>query len=251
MNLKDIWSCSLKNVARLDKSIVTILKSISELKQSMVDYNFKDDKEEIHFFKNVKPKFVSQLIYYAEMRNIEIDKPLGRFKTYRRYLKGHLKSLNQFFARNKDLYRYYRSSYTHLDEFYFLRRKIDWSIQADPRICDSNFSFSTNHDYTWAQITGYDLLSDSLNKSLAKLELETSETAAPQNTLKWTGSKTALIELIYSLQSVGALNNSQADLKLIFDTFEQVFDVKLGNYYRTFQEIRIRKIRGVLIFWIS
>lgn len=59
--------------------------------------------------------------------------------------------------------------------------------------------------------------------------------------LHWTGSKASLIELVYALQCGGVFNNGNADLKQIATYFEQAFDVELGNYYRVFQDFRIRK----------
>jgi hypothetical protein len=58
---------------------------------------------------------------------------------------------------------------------------------------------------------------------------------------QWTGSKAALIELIYALQSGGVLNNGMASIKEIAENFEKIFQVELGNYYHCFNEIRLRK----------
>jgi hypothetical protein len=59
--------------------------------------------------------------------------------------------------------------------------------------------------------------------------------------LFWTGNKTELIELIYALQSSGAINSGTADIKEMASLFEQIFNIDLGNYYHTFIEIRARK----------
>lgn len=59
--------------------------------------------------------------------------------------------------------------------------------------------------------------------------------------LFWTGSKTELIELIYALQSSGAINSGTADIKEMALVFERLFNIDLGNYYHTFIEIRARK----------
>lgn len=57
----------------------------------------------------------------------------------------------------------------------------------------------------------------------------------------WTGSKVALIELMYALHTEGVFNNGAADLKDIADYFEHTFDINLGQYRRVFLEIRARK----------
>lgn len=59
--------------------------------------------------------------------------------------------------------------------------------------------------------------------------------------LFWTGSKTNLIELIYALDSSGAINSGTADIKEMAAVCEQIFNIDLGNYYHTFVEIRARK----------
>ena len=59
--------------------------------------------------------------------------------------------------------------------------------------------------------------------------------------LQWTGAKVSLIELIYSLQTTGVINNGTADIKLLTNFFERTFQVDLGNVYNVFQEMRIRK----------
>ncbi|MDH7459858.1 RteC domain-containing protein [Chitinophagaceae bacterium 26-R-25] len=46
---------------------------------------------------------------------------------------------------------------------------------------------------------------------------------------------------MYALQSLVVFNNGAADIKLLATYFERIFTVDLGNYYRIFQEIRIRK----------
>jgi predicted nucleic-acid-binding protein len=59
--------------------------------------------------------------------------------------------------------------------------------------------------------------------------------------LVWTGPKAALIELMYGLQTAGVFNESKADIRQIAAVFESVFNIELGDYYRTYQAIRIRK----------
>lgn len=63
----------------------------------------------------------------------------------------------------------------------------------------------------------------------------------PNIKLMWTGSKVALIELLYALQSEGVFNNGAVDLKDIAEYFEHIFEIDLGQYRRAFLEIRARK----------
>ena len=62
------------------------------------------------------------------------------------------------------------------------------------------------------------------------------------NSLIWTASKTAFTELIYALYSHGAFNNGNTEIKLIAKTFEDAFNIELGDFYHTFMELKARKI---------
>ncbi|MES1220841.1 MAG: RteC domain-containing protein [Bacteroidota bacterium] len=64
---------------------------------------------------------------------------------------------------------------------------------------------------------------------------------SPSASLKWTGPKVALIEMIYALQSSGVFQNGAADIKQVTAFFESVCGVELGNVYNSFQEMRLRK----------
>lgn len=63
-----------------------------------------------------------------------------------------------------------------------------------------------------------------------------------QSRLFWTANKTDLIELIYALQSSGAINSGTADIKEVASACEHIFNIDLGDFYRTFLEIKSRKI---------
>jgi len=58
--------------------------------------------------------------------------------------------------------------------------------------------------------------------------------------LNWTESKTSLTELIYALHSQGAFGS--ADIIAIAKTFENTFNISLGDFYHTFMELKARKI---------
>jgi hypothetical protein len=61
-------------------------------------------------------------------------------------------------------------------------------------------------------------------------------------TLKWTESKTALIETVYALHTQKAFNHGKVGIVEIAKYLEKVFDIELGDIYRVFNEIKNRKI---------
>jgi hypothetical protein len=108
---------------------------------------------------------------------------------------------------------------------------------------DNDFAFSTSHDYKVARIMANDLLSVYLNSELAALDRQTNHRRnyLKEGTYCWTESKIALVELIYALQSSGCINNGTGDIKDIAALFETDFNIDLGDFYRTFLEIKVRK----------
>lgn len=58
--------------------------------------------------------------------------------------------------------------------------------------------------------------------------------------LRWTGTKRALVELIYALDACGCLNKGTVDIKEIVAYFEYVFDIDLGDFYHTYMELKAK-----------
>jgi hypothetical protein len=151
--------------------------------------------------------------------------------------------LQDFFFKHIDFYHYCRSGRTDLDEFYFLRNTDSTKFLTDPFIINSDFHFSSSHDYLVSTILGNEMIEKYLTKSL--FHETVLEFNKPQNVnsskLQWTASKTGLVELIYALQIGGVFNNGKAQVHDIAAIFQEQFDVKLINYYHTFNELRSRK----------
>ncbi|MFY7814781.1 MAG: RteC domain-containing protein [Chryseobacterium taeanense] len=228
---------------RAEKSIHATKAAMEQLRTYISSYKFESAAEEIHFFKEIKPRFYSKLIYYLKVFNIETRRPNGGQKAEEKFLRKEMQRLTHFFDNNLEFYQYYRTGATHLDEKYFLRGSQDLYLTLDPQYFNTDPSFSTSHDYKVAKLIANELLRIYLNKAIEQTDQhnESANRFIAKPVLTWTGSKTSLIELLYALQSTGVFNNGAADVKLIATYLQEVFNVELGNYYRTFQEIRIRK----------
>jgi hypothetical protein len=231
-------------IKKCEQAITVILKSINELKKAATKTNFKSKSEEIQFFKEVKPLFTSKLIYFNLVYRIEMKKPNGGNKILKKYYNNELLKLKAFFDNELEFYQYYRSGSTYLDYKYFLRGEVDIKLALDSYYFESDMSFATSHDFKVATILANDLIELYLENQLLMLENnENSEKSQrkPNVKLTWTGSKVALIELIYALHTEGVFNNGAADLKDIAEYFEHTFEIDLGQYRRVFLEIRARK----------
>jgi RteC protein len=226
-------------------SIEVIQQTLDKLKQVIINHKFKSQLEEIQFFKETKPRFFSKLIYHVKVYNIESHKPNGSDKAKKRYFHNELKNLEQFFNKNLDFIKYYRTQRTYLDHKYFVRGKYDLSLSLDSFFFETDQKFSTSHDFKVSKIMANELLEIYLKGEIDAIDKRDSElpkqVAAPKVKLTWTQSKTSLIELIYALQSIGAFNHTNSKVKDIVAYFEVVFNTDLSHFYTTFQEIKERK----------
>lgn len=225
-------------------AINLILAKQVEIKEFILKKGFKNEREEIQFFKEIKPKILSKLIYYNSIYKIETKKPHGRDKTIRKYLNDELAKLKRYFDNNLEFYKYYRTNSTYLDHKYFVRGKYDIKLNLDTYYFETDHNFSTSHDYKVAKIIANDLIQLNLEDQISKLRDPKADNNSElyKQRLIWTGSKTALTELVYALHAQGVFDNGNADIKLIAKTVERAFNIDLGDFYHTFMELKSRKI---------
>jgi len=231
-------------IQRSESAINIIVNSIEKLKIIFEKEKNKSQEIEIDFFKNIKPKFTSKLIYYNAIFKIETKKPHGGERILKKYLNNELDKLKRYFDNNLDFYRYYRTGSNYLDTKYFTRGKFDIKMALDNFYFEADRTFSTSHDFKVAKIMAHDLIQVYLEDKLLIMEnREPKEKSQVNPKLKqnWTGSKVALIELLYALHTEGVFNNGASDLKDIAEYFENIFNIDLGQYHRAFLEIRMRK----------
>ncbi len=225
------------SIERIEAVIQLIIKCLFDVKKYILKRGFKNVDEEIRFFKYQKPIIVSKLIYYNAIYKIETRRPYGNKRT-KKYFVKELKKLKRFFENNLDFYKYYRSNNSFFDEQFFVRGKHDIRLRLDTFYFEADHRFSTSHDYKVAKIIANDLIQVYLEDRLNNINVK----KVSDNSLIWTASTTALTELIYALYSHGAFNNGNTEIKLIAKTFEDAFNIELGDFYHTFMELKARKI---------
>lgn len=225
---------------QIEAIISTITQCLSEVKAYVLKTGFSSEDEEIRFFKHQKPAIVAKLIYYNAVYKIEAKKPYGGKEVMEAYLNKELSKLKRFFDNNMTFYSYYRTDSEYLDHTYFVRGKHDIKLNLDTFYFETDRSFATSHDYKVAKIIANDLIKDYLEDQLNDIANENKPPTLQK--LNWTGSKTALTELIYALHSQGIFNNGNADTKPIVKVFESTFNIDLGDFYHTFLELKSRKI---------
>ncbi|GGF24187.1 RteC domain-containing protein [Echinicola rosea] len=221
-------------------------KALGELDFILAGYVFGNEAEEIHFFKRIKPYFHSESIYYAELFNLESARPTSHRGDQLQYLRKEQRKLQAFLGLNRDLHHYFVLDRTHLDQHYFLRSgRTDFLASRafhtpiDRRCC-------TVASLGVATILAAIRINEYINAAVQSLE-GTVDTSQKPLKLKWTGNKNQLVELIYALKVAGVLNHGQAEIKEVAKVLGQLLGGDMGDVYKRFQEIRIRK-KGRTVF---
>ncbi len=231
-------------VERSELAIIMCKKSIDELKLYFKKQKIYPQEQEIKFFKEVKPLFVAKLVYYMKLykmeANLVVESPKIKKNTYVLELKKVKSYLNQ----NKIFYKYYKTNCTHLDHKYFVRGNQDIKLQLQSNTFEFDSEFSTSNDFLLAKIKASEQFLIYLEKQLQPIKsTSNNEVSLVTNNehIKWTGSKVALIELIYALHTTKVINKGKTGIKDIANLVSEIFKIDLGDYYRTYSEIRIRK----------
>ena len=242
--LKRIHLETENQIQSAELAIEATQNALEKLKTFFIKYKSIRKKEEIEFFREIKPKFTAILIYYNKIYIIETYKPLGSEKTIRKYYNKEFSKLKVFFKENKEFYRYYRTGNNGLDTTYFTRAKCDPKTMLESFYFQADRRFCTSHDYKVASILANDQIKVFLEKQMEKTARTTVQNAhltLNHKAPKWTASKVELIELIYALHTEGVFNNGIAGLKEVTTFFETAFNIELGQFHRVFLEIRNRK----------
>ncbi len=223
------------------KMIEFIQEKLKELGKWLKNHIFSSIQEEIQFFKELKPKMVSKIIYHQQLLKIE-GSLLPTKKKKKKHYEKELVKLYEYGMNNKEFYEYYRSKGSYKDEEYFVRKQYKnlWDncshLISDSKLC-------TSHDFILTTFVANEILEGYLEKKLEELNGNNIINNSLLNSnLNWTATKVDLVELIYSLQLSGAINGGNCDVKEIATYFGKMFNVDIeDNIYRAFIDIKSRK----------
>lgn len=238
--LEEIDSSADQSITAQRKARVQITSNyLNRLKEKVIDYKFTSAQEEISFFKEIKPKFSSLLIFYSDVERIEIDKPEGSLSHLKGYFENKLKIIKSFFDANRQVYAYYRSEDNYLDSQLFVR-----GVKDAPRwLCkirvDQDERFSTAGDYMFARIRATEQIARYLENSITGLDFH--PFANDEIETNWTGESINLLEIAYGVYYTAQVNQGKIGIGELVRKFEKVFNVNLGRPYRRFSEIKQRK----------
>ncbi len=228
-------------------SLKIIIEIYDRLKNFIRNSDFECDQDEINYFKHIKPKFQCDLIFFNKILQINSKVPIGSIEKKRDFFIKQLDKMSTYFEENIEFINYFRSNDTEMDHIYFLRKNAKYKRGTESVNSEIDYSQCTGFDIKIAKMLAHQRLETYMYIELKKLENIDSEIPVKNESnqnkseLKWTDSKIALIELIYSLQSSSVFNNGNIDIKTLSSAFESFFNIDLGDTYQGFKEIKDRK----------
>lgn len=238
-----ILETSENHLKKANEGIQLCNKTLSLLKDKVEQHDFENVPDEIEFFKNHKPIPMSYLIYFTEVRSCELRMPKAGTSYKIEFLQKELKKVNKFFYKNADFVHYMEQGYSYLDHQFFTRNQRN-NFPFTPMTDYYQFpEFSTAQDMLWSKVKAMYRFIHYIREALKQLQVNDVHIFEEKKhkVLIWTAPKTALIELIYALYSNGAINHGTADINTITSSFEDFFNIKLDNVYKTYSEIKDRK----------
>ncbi|HUH28024.1 RteC domain-containing protein [Gelidibacter sp.] len=215
------------------------------VKKLITEEGFKNDAEEIHFFRTIKPQILGKLIYYNKVYRIETTCPVSNGKMYYSYFSSQLTNLKREYVEhicNSDFYRYYRSGRTDRDHTYFKRGNINYHDGLNSIVFEIDSAFSTFFDYKTARIIANELLYSYLLTKINPDEDPDVILQKPESSkdVFWTDSKNALIELVYALYASRAISHGKIGIRKISLMFQIVFRIPLGDLHHAFHRMKTR-----------
>jgi hypothetical protein len=113
---------------------------------------FEDEKEEIDFFRSIKPKITSEVEYYSLLYHTELFKPVDGSSEIMNFWDREAKRFERFVGENRMFYEYYRNGSIRKDKIFFTRSNNNLSNFPAAKVYDLEEKATTSHDHLVAQI---------------------------------------------------------------------------------------------------
>jgi hypothetical protein len=240
-------------INKLSGALNTLRDTLAKVKAHILKQPFKDQQEEIVFFKKVKPLFVAEQLYAIDLCIIQTAQPRYDAALIREYLENELRQINTYFQKYSFLFQYYQLGSTDMDALFFVRGAYPKDILI-PDVADLDPAFSTACDHAWARFLAHERLRDWLVSEIRGLDGGGAQPGNPGGDLnpaasvgggpgglRWTGETINLVELAYGIWLTGQVNEGNVSVTEIVEFLEKVFRVRIGKPHRRWQSIASRK----------
>lgn len=209
---------------------------ISVLKKKIVLSKFDSVKDEVYFFKDLKPLLLSRYMYYHALLDIELKSTDYKQCRKSNILKQILKSCQMWIDGNSAFVGYILKEQTHLDQLYFRSSGKDNFFDLDPLTINANDSFTSRKGFTLASYYSKRYLIKYCQVGITKLK-KIKKNSSNKSNLNWNKSKIDLIELLMALHANKSFN---CDFKTLVSAFSMFLDLDKLDPYNNSAKIKTR-----------
>ncbi|WP_339869403.1 RteC domain-containing protein [uncultured Algoriphagus sp.] len=228
-----IASASSNRLVTVQESYILVSRYCEQV---VAATKFESAEQEVEFFKKIRPGFEAELIYFEELYYILSSLPERRRAAIRFLYKQYL-PVRIYCRRYQLLFEYWSLGRSEFDLDLFVHSQSN-KILLLTRPLPSGDVNATPAGKAFARFRAHNELHGFLEKEISRLK---NREEKGSYSIQWTATKAALVELAYALKATGAINNGNASIRDIATHLERMFNQDLTQFYRTFQEIRIRK----------
>lgn len=207
LDLNKIEKGNLSPSSKLSNSLEIIKANLAKVASHLKDEPFKNQTEEICYFKELSSKFYSFWIFAIESYQLGLNAPCGTLETCRVYFEEELKIIQRYFNQNAFYYHYYKSGACELDTICFVRGGQMESIPIS-EIHLSDNDLNTSFDLLFAKFIAYEKL-----QNYILLKLNGDDDNIESGRVAVEPKKTTKINL--SVDQIGLIARAADDARLL------------------------------------
>ncbi|MBE8714826.1 RteC domain-containing protein [Sphingobacterium hungaricum] len=243
--LRTLNDTMITSIIDFPKSLNATVRTMDALAEWSKSHPFDGDREEIYFFKYIKPRFQCWHLYIIELYHIISAAPIDTDKIIQKYYESELKVIDRYFKRYALYYQYYYADENARDKDFFLSRNHKHILPELSLFTKSN-SFSSSLDYLFAKFKALEMLRNCIIRIMKEhhrnSEIQSLELMLKEKKQWWSGNKIELVELAYGLYHSKRINGGNAEVGEIITWLEMSLNVDLKQSYRMFLDISRRKL---------
>ncbi|MBV6878820.1 RteC domain-containing protein [Epilithonimonas ginsengisoli] len=224
-----------------ESCLIHIDDVVRKLKSQITKHQFDSIADEVYFFKELKPKFIAEFLFYQHILTLESEKPHNGKKLLQKFYLNEIRKLEIQYDDDKYFYNYYIREATYLDHKYFVRHSYDLKMKLPQQLHNFDHEFTTSHDHKVATILGNQKITSYMNDRITELQTDQWQDLQKFKKLEWSSSKVNLVELIYGLHHSRCFNAGTIELSETIKIFERLLDIDLNNFHKIVSEIKSRK----------
>ncbi|NOT37283.1 MAG: hypothetical protein HOP11_07885 [Saprospiraceae bacterium] len=235
--LEDINNSKEAQGLKHQQSYLACAKQYNLLRKEFLHHGEISNDHEVEFFRDIKPKIHSKLIYYSVLEKFDEDVRLKDSTEQSEYYLTKLIISKSFIESNRIYESYINSKMQSQVYYHFLRSSNNAMIPSMFEFRETDPEFTTQYDVLSSMIIAHKELISHINRILIPTE-DSFQQQKSISAFQWTASKVDLTELIYALHSISCFDDGSATLYNIVSLINPTIDPQ--EVYRNYSQIKLR-----------